>query len=167
MRTHHRRVPKIEGMRDLRAPTGTRRARYALAAVAVALLGLLSMHGWGSHAGAHSIGVTTRSSNTTVSAPANHGGPMPVAGKRDDFEQILPDRSFGAADDEPASESNPALLGLCLAVLASALLLGLAYVIAHRGVDVPRRRRPTWQPLLLIGRDRDPPDLHMLCVIRC
>lgn len=36
-------------MQYFRTATRTRGARLALAAVAVALFGLLSMHGWGSH----------------------------------------------------------------------------------------------------------------------
>ena len=56
---------------------------------------------------------------------------------------------------------------LCLAVLAGSLLLGIALLLARRGVRIPRTLLPAWQPLRFIRRDRDPPSLRMLCVIRC
>lgn len=59
-------LPKIDRMRDVRAPAGSGGARYALAAVAVALFGLLSMHGWGSHTGAHSMGAMPQNANVTI-----------------------------------------------------------------------------------------------------
>lgn len=156
---------KIGGMRDLRAPAGTRGARYALAAVTVALFGLLSMHGWGSHTGVHSMGATPAS----VMSPADsrvhdHSGPSerePGASA-----PVVTDVPAGMDSDEPVGESGATLLGLCLAVLAG-LVLGIALLLARRGFRIPRTLLPAWQPLLFIGRDRDPPSLDMLCVIRC
>jgi hypothetical protein len=40
-------------VRNLRSIAWAPGARYALVVAAVALLGLLSMHGWGTHAGMH------------------------------------------------------------------------------------------------------------------
>jgi len=42
-------------MRDVRTATRAPGARLALVAVAVALFDLMSMHGWGTHTGAHSL----------------------------------------------------------------------------------------------------------------
>lgn len=51
--------------------------------------------------------------------------------------------------------------------MLAGLLLGIALLLGRRGVRIPRTLLPAWQPLLFIGRDRDPPDLRMLCGIRC
>ena len=47
------------------------------------------------------------------------------------------------------------------------LVLGIALLLMHRRIRIPRTLLPAWQPRLFIGRDRDPPSLGMLCVIRC
>lgn len=155
-------------MRDLRAPTGTRVARYALAPVAVALFGLLSMHGLGSHTGAHSMGATPPSANvrTAANAPVSHGNSVPTASERDSSQQVVAGHRAGMDSDEPVGENGAGLLGLCLAVLAG-LLLGFALLLARGGIRMPRTLLPVWQPQQFLGRDRDPPSLRMLCVIRC
>lgn len=160
---------KIGGMRDLRAPAGTRGARYALAAVAVALFGLLSMHGWGSHTGAHTMGATSPSANIMIAAsgPISHDHSGPAASEPDTSEPIDAGHPAGMSSEEPVGENGAGLLGLCLAVLAGLLLLGIALLLASRGVRIPRTLLPAWQPPRFIGRDRDPPSLRMLCVIRC
>ena len=155
-------------MRDLRAPAGTRGARYALAAVAVALFGLLSMHGWGSHTGAHTMGATSPSANVLIAAsgPLSHDHSGPAASEPDTSEPIVAGHPVGMSSEEP-SENGAGLLGLCLAVLAGLLLLGIALLLARRGVRIPRTLLPAWQLPQFIARDRDPPSLRMLCVIRC
>lgn len=167
--TMHQRLPKIELMQDLRAPIGTRGPRYALVAVAVALFGLLSMHGWGSHTGAHSMGATSQSAIAMIAANGtirhHHSGP--AASEPDTPEPIVAGHSAGMGSEEPVGENGAGLLGLCLAVLAGLLLLGIALLLARRGVRIARTLLPAWQPLRFIGRDRDPPGLRMLCVIRC
>ncbi len=129
-------------MRDLRAPAGTRGARYALAAVAVALFGLLSI------------------------GPLSHDHSGPAASEPDTSEPIVAGHPVGMSSEEPIGENGAGLLGLCLAVLAG-LVLGIALLLVRRGVRIPRTLLPAWQPRLFIGRDRDPPSLGMLCVIRC
>ena len=155
-------------MRDLRAPAGTRGARYALAAVAVALFGLLSMHGWGSHTGAHTMGATPPSANIAIAAsgPISHDHSGPAASDPVTSEPIVAGHPVGMSSEEPIGENGAGLLGLCLAVLAG-LVLGIALLLVRRGVRIPRTLLPAWQPRLFIGRDRDPPSLGMLCVIRC
>lgn len=164
----HQRLPKIELMQDLRAPTGTRGPRYALVAVAVALFGLLSMHGWGSHTGAHSVGATSQSAIAMIAASGaiSHDHSGPAANEPDTSEPIVAGHPAGMSSEEPVDENGAGLLGLCLAVLAG-LVLGIALLLVRRGVRIPRTLLPAWQPRLFIGRDRDPPSLGMLCVIRC
>jgi hypothetical protein len=155
-------------MLDIRASGGTSRARCALAAVAVALFGLLSMHGWGSHSGAHLMGATTSpSANLVIVAgdPGDHGHSGPGASQPNASAQEAAGHPAGMASDEPA-ESGTGLLGLCLAVLAG-LVLTIALLLARRRVRIPRTLLPAWQPPVSIRRDHDPPSLHMLRVIRC
>lgn len=51
-------LPRIDIVRDSRRIATTRRARFLLVAVAAALFGPLSMHGWGTHAGMRSDSAT-------------------------------------------------------------------------------------------------------------
>ncbi|MFI5627726.1 hypothetical protein ACIA03_29985 [Nocardioides sp. NPDC051685] len=147
-------------MQDLRSPTQTRGARLVLAAVAVALFGLLSMHGWGSHAGAHPVGA--------------HGMSVMTAGGHEDAQVLLStaDRvevgSVGphVSSEVPADGEGGGLLGLCLAIL-SGLILAVALFLARRRIRLLTSLLPTWPSPVFYGRDRDPPDLLQLCVIRC
>jgi hypothetical protein len=155
-------------MLELRRPASVRGPRYALAAVAIALFGLLSMHGWGSHTGTHSMRAMPESANVMIAAsdPIWHDHSGRDASAPDISEQIVAGHVAGWDSGEPVSESGVGAFGLCLAVLAG-LLLGIALLLERRGVRIPRTLQPTWQFPLFIGRDRDPPDLGMLCVIRC
>lgn len=136
-----------------------RGTRLALVAVAVALFGLLSMHGWGSHAGAHPMG-------------AGSQGAMPVMNQvgADAPTSVAGDGSNGSVTSRPTQapdgDEGGGLLGLCLAFLTG-LILGVALTLARRGVRILSSLLPTWPSPVLYGRDRDPPDLLRLCVIRC
>ena len=144
----------MQGLRSAQAH-GT---RLVLAAVAVALFGLLSMHGWGTHAGgagAHDMSVMTaggHQDSQLLAATAGH----------------VESGSTGAhvSSDVPVDGEGGGLLGLCLAVL-SGLILALALFLARRGIRLPRSLIPARPSPVLYGRDRDPPDLLRLCVIRC
>lgn len=135
-----------------------RGTRLALAAVAVVLFGLMSMHGWGSHAGAHPMGAGSQSvmpvmDHTGVRAPASAAG----------------DGSDGLAghpSQAPDGDEGGGLLGLCLAILAG-LIVGVALTMARRGIRILDSLLPIWPIPVRYGRDRDPPDLLRLCVIRC
>lgn len=155
-------------MQELRAPTGTGGARYALAAVGVALFGLLSMHGWGSHTGTHSLGVTPHGVDVTMasSTVGTLGNYASTASESAVSEQIVAVDPAGKDSEDPDRESGAGLLGLCLAVLAG-LLLGIALLLARPRIRIPRTLLPGWRSPVFIGRDRDPPSLRMLCVIRC
>ncbi|WP_281365473.1 DUF6153 family protein [Nocardioides panzhihuensis] len=151
-------------MQDLRTATHIGGARLAFAAVAVALFGLLSMHGWGSHAGAHTMGALPQSGGVVMAA--GHGGPHELAATTVD-ESPATAAPRGATDSQmPGSDGGGSILGLCLAILTG-LILGFALLMARRGIRVLRHLVPTWSTPVLYGRDRDPPDLLQLCVIRC
>lgn len=155
-------------MRYLRTPTWAPGARCAFAAVALASFGLLSMHGWGSHVSAHSLGVTPQAADATVTSghTGTHATAPRADGGRATAEQNRADRHAAFDSEEPDGEGGPGMVGLCLAVLAG-LLLGIALLLARRGLRIPRTLQPVWQHPAFIGRDRDPPDLRELCVIRC
>ncbi|MFE6510565.1 DUF6153 family protein [Nocardioides sp. NPDC057767] len=145
-------------MQRLRTAAPGRGTRLALAAVAVALFGLMSMHGWGSHIGAHSMAAAPESAGVMVMA--DHGGSHasdPVAAA---------DSSAGHQTQVPADDESGSVLGLCLAIL-TALVVGLALTLARRGIRIPRSLLPAWPSAAFHGRDRDPPDLLRLCVTRC
>jgi hypothetical protein len=146
-------------MQGLRTAAHGRGTRLALAAVAVALFGLMSMHGWGSHVGAHSMGTSPESAGVMV--VMDHGGQHasdPVAAA---------DGSAGQQTHVPADdEESGGLLGLCLAILTG-LIVGIALTLARRGIPILRSLLPAWASASFSGRDRDPPDLLRLCVIRC
>lgn len=145
-------------MQDLRSPTQTGGARLVLAAVAVALFGLLSMHGWGSHAGgagAHDM---------SVMAAGAHEGPQALQSTVGHVESDRPGAHVSSG--VPADGEGGGLLGLCLAIL-SGLILAVALFLARRRIRLLTSLLPTWPRPVFYGRDRDPPDLLQLCVIRC
>ncbi|OIJ26048.1 hypothetical protein UG56_014730 [Nocardioides luteus] len=127
-----------------------------LAAVAVALFGLLSMHGWGTHAGgagAHDMSVMTAGGHEAAQVlPAGHG------------EADSPGAHISSG--VPVDGEGGGLLGLCLAILGG-LMLAVALFLARRGIRLLRSLLPAWPGPVFYGRDRDPPDLLQLCVIRC
>lgn len=139
-----------------------------LSAVAVALFGLLSMHGWGSHTPGHTM-ATAPAANAAAVAPG-HAADHRMPTTHDRASVADGDDSPGAVSpgdrEKPGGDPGTGLLGLCLAVLC-ALLLGIALLLARRGLRIPRWQLPTCQHAVFIGRDRDPPDLLQLCVIRC
>ncbi len=150
-------------MRTARTTTRARGERFALAAVAVAMFGLLSMHGWGSHAG-HIISAAPHDVSITST---DHGG------------MHHPDRAAAPLTTESPADPAPdgpapahgggeagALFGLCLAILTG-ILLALCLLVARRGTEALSNLLPAWRHPVVIGRDRDPPDLLELCVTRC
>lgn len=153
-------------MQNLRTATQTRGARLALAAVAAALFGLLSMHGWGSHAGGHSMGAVPQGTNVMVAA--GHGGLHALVGIAGDDSAAAESSGPAAGHQNPApgNDAGGSFLGLCLAILTG-LILGFALLMARRGIRILRHLLPTWHNPVIYGRDRDPPDLLQLCVIRC
>jgi hypothetical protein len=142
-------------------------ARFALGAVWLALFGVLSMHGWGTHAGTH--GMTAEGAITIVASPhvqtpahsemaGRDAGDLSVAGSDED-------NTHRAGGEEPSGQGM-GWLGLCLAVLG-VLLVGVPLVLLLRAVQIPGTLLAAWLRPILASRDRDPPDLLRLCVIRC
>lgn len=113
------------------------------------------------------MGVTPQVANAmTASAYTGTHGAAASADDSASSEQRVTDHRAGTGSEEPDGESGAGLLGLCLAVLAG-LLLGIALLLARRGFPGPRTLLPAWQPPVFIGRDREPPGLRTLRVIRC
>lgn len=140
-----------------------------LAAVALALFGLLSMHGWGSHASGHTV--ATPPATSAAAADSGHAAAHgQMAGTDGPASEADGGGSLGSASvggqGKPGGDHGAGLLGLCLAVL-SALLLGIALLLARPSVPIATWLLPTWPHPVFIGRYRDPPDLLRLCVIRC
>ncbi|UMG92195.1 DUF6153 family protein [Nocardioides sp. TF02-7] len=151
-------------MRDLRAATRAPGARLALAAVAVALFGLMSMHGWGSHTGAHLAAPLPGPSAITAATHA-HGGTTDTGDARLVMDESSEPAS-GHPTQAPDGDGDGGLLELCLAILAG-ILLGVALLLGRRRIRLARGTLQKWSLPVFIGRDRDPPDLRRLCVIRC
>ena len=124
----------------------------------LALLGLFAMHGLGGHGATHRTGPDV----SPATRPAQlHGDTVNSSAA-----------SMAAPDDgEAGSHSDGddgALVGLCLAVLAIALLPTLCLLSGTRwkwaGCRVVRLRAVL---PLAVYRDRDPPDLTALSILRC
>ncbi len=149
-------------MRDLRTATRAPGARLALAAVAVALFGLMSMHGWGSHTSAHLATPLPGPSDMTAASHDRAHGDTSATGAMDESSQP----TTGHPTQAPDGEDGGGLLELCLAILAGCLL-GVAMLLGRRRIGLARGTLQRWSLPVFIGRDRDPPDLRRLCVIRC
>ena len=164
----HGGLPSIEIVRNLRSITGTPRARYALVVAALALFGLLSMHGWGTHAGMHA----ETSHSTTHAALLHHDHAAvlaaPYSGQEAGDTAAVATDTVSCDDDcgGSGSGSGMGLAGLCLAILGG-LVLAVALLVLRRCIPRFRSLMPVFRHPLLLGRERDPPDLLRLCVIRC
>lgn len=154
-------------MRDLRTPSWAPGARFMLTAVALALFGLLSMHGWGSHTGGHTMAMSPASS--AVSTDSSHAighGIMSDDSSTGSGSRTVDGSAPPVGHEKPDGDPGASLLGLCLAILCG-LLLGIALLLARRSLRFPPWMLPIWRHPVFIGRERDPPDLLRLCVIRC
>ncbi len=153
-------------MRFFRSIAGAPGTRYAVLVATLALFGLLSMHGWGTHAGMHAEAshapahVVVVHSDAHASPPgvAHHGGGAAGSGARE-----------AACDTcgDDGSDGGMGLIGLCLAVLGGVLASALALMLLRGWPLLLRTMLPTFRQPVLLSRDRDPPDLLRLCVIRC
>ncbi len=125
------------------------------------------MHGWGSHAGAHSMAMPPPGANVMVTSGAStpHHG---VTGARvSDTDATAPDlQAAGRGTHQPGGDEGTGLAALCLAVLAG-LLSAIEFLRVRGGIRIRRGLRPISPQPVLIRRDRDPPDLRELSVIRC
>jgi len=148
-------------VQNLRGITGAAGKRHALLVAVLALFGLLSMHGWGTHAGMHpEPSHNATHALTPMDAVSHHAGTTDSA-------------TVAGHDDAVCNECNGSgsgsgmeLIVLCLAVLGT-FVLALVLLLLRRGVRLLSATEPVWRPIALFSRDRDPPDLLRLCVIRC
>ncbi|MFC5730933.1 MULTISPECIES: DUF6153 family protein [Nocardioides] len=156
-------------MRNLRSIAGTSRAPYALVVAALALFGLLSMHGWGTHAGMHAetshspahIALPHGDDHTSVLATSHRGQAVGDAAAMN-TDTVSCDNGCGGS----GSDGGLGLVGLCLAVLGG-LVLAFTLLLLRGCIPLLRTMLPTFQHPILLSRERDPPDLLRLCVIRC
>jgi hypothetical protein len=148
-------------VQNFRSITGAAGARHALLVAALALFGLLSMHGWGTHADMH-----PETSHNAAHAPALMGAGSHHAGTPG--SATVDGNDDAGCDDCSGFESGSGmgLIALCLAVLG-AFVLALVLLLLRRGVRLLRAPEPVWRTIALLSRDRDPPDLLRLCVITC
>lgn len=146
---------RCAAMRTTRTIARKPRTRVTFAAAALALFGLLAMHGWGTPGSAHH-GATAAPEMPAMSA-STHTVSV-------DDTRVPAGHSEHRSDDPPGHSTW--LLGLCLALLAG-LLLGLALLFGRRRVALPDTMLPRFVKPPLLTRDRDPPDVLRLCVIRC
>jgi hypothetical protein len=75
------------------------------------------------------------------------------------------------AHDEPPGSSHHGLIGVCLAVLGSGVVLAAVVLLVRgrgRGQDLAAPR-PRWRLGRVLARSLPPPrpSLHTLCVMRC
>lgn len=125
------------------------------------------MHGWGSHAGAHSLATPPQGANAMVASGASapdHAGSSSRVSSSDATISELP--AAGRGSDEPGGYAGTGLLALCLAVLAS-LLPTIVLLRVRGGIHLPRGLMYISPHPVHIRRDRDPPDLRKLSIIRC
>ncbi|MDP3892318.1 hypothetical protein [Nocardioides sp.] len=156
-------------MRNLRSIAGTPGARYVLVVAALALFGLLSMHGWGAHSGMHAgaspssahVALLHGDDHTSVLATA-HVGQAAGNASAMDAEAVSCDNGCGGS----GSDGGMGLVGLCLAVLGG-LVMAFALLLLRRCHPLLRTILPRFQHSVLLSRERDPPDLLHFCVIRC
>jgi len=129
-----------------------------LALGTLALLGLFAMHGLGEHGTMHRTGADVSS----AIRPAQLHGDMV-----DSSSASLAAPDDGEAGSHPYGDDG-ALVGLCLAVLAIALLGMLCLRSGARwqwaGCRVVRLRAVL---PLAVYRDGNPPDLMALSILRC
>ncbi|WP_246159591.1 hypothetical protein [Nocardioides antri] len=142
-----------------------------LVVAALALFGLLSMHGWGTHAGMHAgtshspthVAPTHGDDHASVHATA-HGGQVAgaAAAMAVDAHTVSCDNGCGGS----GTDGGMGLVGLCLAILGG-LVLAVALLLLRCCIPLLRTMLPMFRHPVLLSRERDPPDGLRLCVIRC
>jgi hypothetical protein len=124
------------------------------AAWVLALSGLLAMHALGTHGSAHGPGAPM---THEAAASAISSGDMTLGSTSDPARPTL---------STPMTQVGGGLPGLCLAVLGGLALALILWLLGRRPRRSWTRARPS--PLLRpVGRERDPPCLLRLSVMRC
>lgn len=137
---------------------------------ALTLFGLLSMHGWGTHAGMHAE-MSHSPAHVALPHGDDHASVLVTSHRSQaagdaaamDADTVGCDNGCGGSDS--GSDGGMGLVGLCLAVLGG-LVLTFALLLPRRCIPLLRTMLPAAQHPTLRSRERDPPDLLRLCVIR-
>lgn len=127
------------------------------------------MHCLGSHTGGHARALAPASSavSTHAGGYTGHGHSSTTDDASKESDSQAADRSASTGGQEkPDGDPGASLGGLCLAVLCG-LPLAMALLVARRRIRIPPWLLPSWTHPVFMGRERDPPDLLQLCVIRC
>lgn len=138
-----------------------------LLVLAGALAGIFAMHGLGDHGGAHAGSQHARALSTS---PMSHVPGVDHGTRIDaDPDGVTPVRS--AADMTPVgtwNDTDKGVIGLCLAVLAGTLL-SLVRRRTPRGLVVRLARASPFLGAVMgtTSRERDPPCLTQLSILRC
>jgi hypothetical protein len=139
----------------------------------VVLAGVLGMHGLDAHGVTREAAPVAGSGRTEVSGHPGHGS---QAGRH--AQSVTPDlltlgpvpdgRAHAREHESPGAHDALTALAMCLVVLASALA-GIGHFLRrHHGTGwlMPRLVRFTRAPTAA-RRDRDPPSLAQLSILRC
>lgn len=166
---------RIVVVRNIRAVAGARGVRFALLVSVVALFGILSMHGWGIHASPHAgthAGPQVQDLDRLDDPMLQDGSGVFPASARVNHERAAHGGHATTGDlavceaDCGSGHGSWGMAGMCLAVIG-ALLLGLGLLFLGRAVPRPPSLAHATRYLVAISRERDPPDLFVLSVIRC
>lgn len=136
------------------------RRLLAAAAWALVIAGLFAMHGLGGHGAGTHAAMTTSVSSTVSQAGHTH--------MTDGVDMTAAKAAAGEEDAGGGADGRGmGFVMLCLVILAATLTVFGLVLLRHLRrsplCTVPR----THPVLLLVGRDRDPPDLLRLVVMRC
>jgi len=122
------------------------------------LTGVLGMHGWGPH------GVATAGHMPS----AHSGGPASVEHQAAAMAAVVGETASPAVQPLDGSPDPGGLspAGLCVAVLSTLGLVLLLLRAVHRRAAPPLPPSPPWHARKVNRRDRDPPSLARLSVLR-
>jgi hypothetical protein len=157
-------------VRHLRSIAGAAGTRYGFLVAALALVGLLSMHGWGTHAGMHAETGHAPAHAVLVHSEAHASAPDATHHRDAAGAAAAAPKDAATCDTcgDDGSDGGMDLMGLCFAVLGGILAAALALLLLRRRcLPLLRTVVPAFRHPVLLSRDRDPPDLVRLCVIRC
>jgi len=119
----------------------------------LALFGIFAMHGWGTHGTGHE---SAHDAMAMAPLPAVAGTTPHVHS-----DVVTPDSG------KPPSGSGHGMASLCLAVLAGLIAAVVLIVQRRASVWLPWSMQVAEWQSATHGRDRDPPSLARLRVIRC
>lgn len=134
---------------------------------AAALLAIFAMHGLATHASAAGpAALPAPAAEETSATQAAHGAHSSHAPVADD--EVLTEAAAWSATSHGDGHQAMQVLGLCLAVLATAAIALLRAARTPPGlVALLPRPRAGRTPPAAARHDLGPPDLHSLSILRC